>query len=197
MFENLDMDPIGQFNHWLTEAEQKKLPHPNAMTLATVNRQGQPFARIVLLRGIDTRGFVFHTNYESDKGIQISENPRAALVFFWPQLKRQVRVEGTVEKIAANESDTYFATRPRGHQVSAHVSRQSKVIETRAIIEQQQEYNEKQFSGKQVPRPDHWGGYRVVPHVLEFWQEGEQRLHDRLRYRKDVTGEWLVERLSP
>jgi pyridoxamine 5'-phosphate oxidase len=152
---------------------------------------------MVLLKGVDERGFVFFTNYESRKAQDLRENPFAALVFNWLPLSRQVRVEGTVEPLGADESDVYFASRPRGHQIEAHASPQSQVIEDRAFLDKQFKDVAQKFAGQDVPRPMHWGGYRVVPELLEFWQEGESRLHDRLRYRRDNTDHWVIERLAP
>ncbi len=196
--DHLDINPISRFLVWLQEAERRQLPHANAMALATADTHGQPAARIVLLRGLDQRGFVFYTNYQSRKGLTLDQNPKASLVFFWPQLNRQVRVEGAVAKVSPSESDDYFAGRPRGHQLSAHASRQSQVIENRATLERQQERIERQYQGKPVPRPPHWGGYRVVPTMIEFWQEGEHRLHDRLRYtRQNPDASWTIDRLAP
>ena len=194
---SMDPDPVKQFRRWLHEAEQAGLPQPNAMTLATANRQKVPSARIVLLRGADERGFVFFTNYESRKAQEIAENPVVALVFSWLLLSRQVRVEGSVETLDSPASDRYFASRPRGHQLAAHASAQSQVISHRAVLEQQFDHVINRFEGKDVPRPMNWGGYRVVPEVLEFWQEGEHRLHDRLRYRRNSVDSWVLERLSP
>ena len=190
-------NPFPLFEEWLAKAEQQELPHANAMTLTTANSEGIPSARIVLLRGLDQRGFVFYTNYLSDKGKQIEENPHAALVFFWPTLNRQVRIEGRVEKVSAQESDNYFSSRPRGHQLSAHASKQSQVIPDRAFLERQQTIVEETYKDMEVPRPDHWGGYRVIPDMIEFWQEGEHRLHDRLRYKQTEIDKWIIERLSP
>jgi pyridoxamine 5'-phosphate oxidase len=195
--DSMDADPIKQFTHWLQDAEQAALPLPNAMTIATANRQGKPSARMVLLKGVDARGFVFYTNYEGRKAQELKENPFAALVFYWLPLSRQVRVEGVVEVVSPGESDTYFASRPRGHQIEAHASMQSQVVKDRAFLEQQCEAVAAQFAGQDVPRPLHWGGYRLIPEVLEFWQEGEHRLHDRLRYRRDHAGLWVIERLAP
>lgn len=194
---SMDPDPIRQFGRWFDEAEQAGIPLPNAMTLATASRQGNPSARIVLLKGVDERGFVFYTNDESRKGQTLRENPAAALVFCWLPLSRQLRVEGAVERLAAGEADAYFASRPRGHQIAAHASPQSRVIKDRLFLERQVEEVARTFEGREVPRPPHWGGYRVVPALLEFWQEGEHRLHDRLRYRRDNAGQWLIERLAP
>ncbi len=195
--DSIDPDPIQQFNSWLQEAEQAGLPQPNAMTLATSNQQGKPSARIVLLRGLDERGFVFFTNYESQKAQNLQENPLAALVFCWLPLSRQVRIEGTVVTLEPGESDEYFTGRPRGHQIEAHASPQSQVIRDRFFLENQFKDMTRTFEGKNVPRPLHWGGYRVVPDSLEFWQEREDRLHDRLRYRRNSTDNWVIERLAP
>ena len=194
---SMDADPIKQFARWLQAAEQADLPLPNAMTLATASRHGKPSARMVLLKEVDARGFVFYTNYEGRKAHELKENPIAALVFYWLPLSRQVRVEGTVEEVAAGESDQYFASRPRGHQIEAHASEQSQVVKNRAFLEQRFVAMAAQFAGQEVPRPPHWGGYRLVPEALEFWQEGEHRLHDRLRYRRDHAGRWVIERLAP
>lgn len=193
----MDLDPIKQFKHWLQDAEQTEILHPNAMTLATSCRLNAPSARIVLLRGLDERGFVFFTNYESRKAQEISENPKVSLVFCWLSLSRQVRVEGSVVTLDPSESDLYFANRPRGHQIEAHASAQSQVIENRLFLEHQFERLAQTFEGKDVPRPLNWGGYRVVPELLEFWQEGESRLHDRLRYRRSDMKTWVIERLAP
>ena len=190
-------DPIRQFLSWFQEAEQAQVPQPEAMTLATSNRQGKPAARIVLLRGVDERGFVFYTNYESRKGRELLENPAAALVFHWHPLSRQVRIEGVVEQLRAAESDQYFAGRPRGNQLEAHASPQSQVISDRVYLDRQFTEVEQRFHGVDVPRPPHWGGFRIVPEAVEFWQQGEHRLHDRLRYRRDNTGGWVIERLAP
>jgi pyridoxamine 5'-phosphate oxidase len=194
---DMEADPIKQFAHWFQEAEQAGFPLPNAMTLATASREGKPSARLVLLKEVDARGFVFFTNDESRKGQELEENPFAALVFGWQPLARQVRVEGEVERVAPGESDRYFASRPRGNQLGAHASPQSQVIQDRAFLEQRLKKVTQEFAGRDVPRPPHWGGYRVIPAVLEFWQEGENRLHDRLRYRRDEAGHWVIERLAP
>lgn len=193
----MDSDPFKQFARWLQDAEQAGMPQPNAMTLATSSRQGKPSARIVLLRGVDERGFVFYTNRESRKGLDLRDNPFAALVFCWLPLSRQVRVEGAVELLGADESDVYFAGRPRGHQIEAHASPQSQVIKDRLFLETQFEEVARTFEGQAVPRPRHWGGYRVVPQLVEFWQEGDNRLHDRLRYRRGTADRWVIERLAP
>jgi len=193
----MDADPIKQFVRWFQEAEQVEVPLPNAMTLATSSRQNKPSARVVLLKSVDERGFVFFTNYESRKAQDLMENPLAALVFSWLHLARQVRVEGSVEPLDSSESDEYFASRPRGHQIEAHASPQSQVVKNRSFLEQQFEDVARTFEAQVVPRPLHWGGYRVVPEMVEFWQEGESRLHDRLRYRRDNSGDWVIERLAP
>jgi len=193
----MDPDPIRQFERWFRAAEQTGTPLPNAMTLATSNRQGKPSARMVLLKQVDARGFVFFSNEESRKGQELMDNPVAALVFWWPALSRQVRVEGRVERVGTAESDRYFASRPRRNQLGAHASPQSRVIPDRTFLEERLTEAARTFEGRDVPRPPHWGGYRLVPEVLEFWQERENRLHDRLRYRRDDGGRWLLERLAP
>jgi pyridoxamine 5'-phosphate oxidase len=194
---DLDADPIRQFARWMDEAIQANLIEPNAMTLATSTPDGRPSARMVLLKGFDDRGFVFYTNYESRKGGELTDNPQAALVFFWVELERQVRIEGRVERATAEESDRYFASRPQGSQLGAIVSAQSQVISGRGVLEQRLRELEAEYAEKDIPRPAHWGGFRVVPTTLEFWQGRANRLHDRLRFRRDGTGPWIVERLSP
>lgn len=195
--DRMDTDPVKQFARWLKDAEQAGLPLPNAMTLATSSRQRKPSSRVVLLKDVDARGFVFFTNYESRKARDLSENPFAALVFCWLPLCRQVRVEGAVKMLGADASDQYFASRPRGHQIEAHASPQSQVIKDRAFLDRQFQEMTRKFAGQEVPRPVHWGGYRLIPELLEFWQEGADRLHDRLRYRRDRAGQWVIERLAP
>jgi len=195
--DRMAADPIEQFACWFAEAEQAGLPLPNAMTLATADKQGKPSARMVLLKDVDARGFVFYTNYQGRKADDLHNNPFAALVFYWQPLSRQVRVEGPVERVAPDESDRYFASRPRGHQLEAHASAQSQVVRDRDFLQQQFEELSGRFAGQEVPRPEHWGGYRLLPESVEFWQEGKDRLHDRLRYRRDAAGSWMIERLAP
>lgn len=194
----LDPNPILQFNRWFHDAEQAEGTLYNAMTLATVNSAGAPSARIVLLRGVEENGFVFYTNYASRKAGDLQDNPHAALVFHWQVYSRQVRVEGEVHALPAEVSDCYFANRPRGHQIGAHVSPQSSVIPSREWLEKRFASLESTLQGQEVPRPESWGGYLLVPRTVEFWQEGANRLHDRFRYFRQADSEdWLIERLAP
>ncbi|VWC68148.1 pyridoxine/pyridoxamine 5'-phosphate oxidase [Burkholderia contaminans] len=191
-------DPFAQFDRWFKEALAAKLPEPNTMTLATVGEDGRPSARIVLIKGVDERGFVFFTNYESRKGRDLATHPQAALLFYWIELERQVRIEGRIEKTSAEESDRYFASRPLGSRIGAWASEQSAVIDSRATLEAQEKAVSERY-GDNPPRPPHWGGYRLVPDSIEFWQGRPSRLHDRLLYTRDAgTAQgWSISRLSP
>jgi pyridoxamine 5'-phosphate oxidase len=194
---DLPASPYALFAQWYLAAEAAELPEPTAMTLATATASGVPSARMVLLRGFDERGFVFYTNYQSRKAAELAENPHAALVMYWAPLARQVRIEGRVEKVTAAESDAYFQSRPFGHKLGALVSPQSGVIIDRQFLDDRLQALLEQFADNaDVPRPPHWGGYRVLPHTIEFWQGRVNRLHDRLRYRK-TDGGWMIERLAP
>lgn len=189
-------DPIVQFAAWFEAATAAGLPEPNAMTLSTATPDGRPSARVVLLKGFDERGFCFFTNYESRKARELEANPRASLVFFWAAPERQVRVEGRVERVSAAESDHYFSIRPVGARLGAWASRQSEVVADRDTLERAMAEAEVRYGGGEIPRPPHWGGYRVVPDEVEFWQGRPNRVHDRLRYRR-AEGGWALDRLSP
>ena len=193
----IDSDPIEQFRTWFQQALNADLIEPNAMTLATATSEGKPTARIVLLKGVSDRGFVFYTNYESQKGRQLIANPYAALVFLWDKLERQVRIEGEVEKLSAEESAEYFHSRPKASQLGAIASNQSRVIPNREILEQRLSELQEKYANETVPLPEHWGGFRVVPNRMEFWQGRPSRLHDRLVYDLQTDGSWQVNRLSP
>ena len=192
----VDSSPFVQFQHWFDQAVEAQLPEPNAMTIATATKDGIPSARIVLLKGFDDRGFVFYTNYNSHKAQELIDNPHAALVFLWTELERQIRIVGSVEKISAEESDTYFYSRPIGSRLGAWASEQSQVIVNRSVLEQRLEDLKAQYENQNIPRPSHWGGFRVKPVGIEFWQGRSSRLHDRLRYQLQ-NGEWMLDRLSP
>jgi pyridoxamine 5'-phosphate oxidase len=196
----VDPDPYRQFACWFDEALKAQLPEANAMTLATAGVDQRPSARIVLLKGFDARGFVFYTNYASRKGHELALHPQVALLFHWVELERQVRIEGVAGKVDDAESDTYFAERPRASRLGAWASPQSEPVAGRAALEQRLVAVEQRFrdAGERIPRPPHWGGYRVVPDVLEFWQGRHSRMHDRVRYRRDLdSGGWIIDRLAP
>lgn len=196
--ENLvDCDPIKQFQLWFNDAIAAQLPLPDAMSLATVTPDGKPTARMVLLKQVDAEGFVFYTNYASSKAKQLELNPYAALVFYWPQLERQVRVEGKVSKTAAEESAEYFKTRPRESQIGAWASPQSEVIPARAVLEQRARELAEQYCDREIDCPEHWGGYRLTPDRIEFWKSRIGRLHDRLLYELQPDGAWTIKRLAP
>jgi pyridoxamine 5'-phosphate oxidase len=189
-------DPLELFREWFREAEDAGVAVPEAMTLATASAEGAPSARMVLLKGADENGFVFYSGYVSRKAGELEENPRAALVFYWRQLGRQVRVEGVVEHVTEPESAAYFATRPRGSQLAAWASHQSKPLESREALERRYAELEGKYAGREVPLPPHWGGYRLRPTAIEFWEHRENRLHDRVSYTR-ARENWKVERLSP
>lgn len=190
-------DPMKQFANWFDQARQAGIVETNAMSLATVNASGVPSIRVVLLKEYDARGFVFFTNYESHKGHDLAGNPRASILFYWQSMERQIRVEGTIERIDKAESESYFHSRPREAQIGAWVSRQSTVIRSRAELNERQAELEKRFEGREVPLPEYWGGYRLKPTVFEYWQGRASRLHDRLRYVRTPGGWWRMERLAP
>ena len=197
LIEELESDPIVQFEKWFSEAWDENYPMPHAMSLATASAEGLPTVRTVLLKRYDPRGFVFFTNYGSRKAKQMSDNPQAALLFPWVRLGRQVTVAGRVEKISKSESVQYFLSRPRGSQLSAWASAQSNVISSRAILESAFATVKRRFADGEVPLPDFWGGYRVVPDSIEFWQNRKDRLHDRFLYNRGENGAWRIDRLAP
>jgi pyridoxamine 5'-phosphate oxidase len=194
---DLDPSPFAQFARWFDEAKAAVPLLPETMMLATASHEGDVSVRAVLLKNVDEHGFVFFTNYNSRKGAQIHDNPRAALAFWWPQLERQVRVEGAIVRTTEDESDDYFATRPRGSQIGAWASEQSKVIAGRGDLDARFEELSTTYRDRPIPRPPHWGGYRVIPIYFEFWQGREDRLHDRFGYRLRESKDWIIQRLSP
>lgn len=194
---DLSADPIQQFTRWYDEVQTAGITEYPAMTLATCSHDGRPSARIVYLRGLDTRGFAFYTNYNSRKGDELAATPLAALCFYWKELERQVRIEGRVEKVSAAESDAYFRGRPLNNQLGAWASSQSGTLESAQVLADRVEQFRQRFAGQEIPRPPHWGGYRMVPDRLEFWQGRPSRLHDRFLYSRQSDGSWGVERLNP
>jgi pyridoxamine 5'-phosphate oxidase len=195
-------DPLAQFQNWFNDvvklrADRSSPMEVNAMTLTTVDRQGRPSARVVLLKGIDERGFIFFTNYQSRKGVELAGNPNSALVFYWPDMERQVCVAGTVKKISREESEVYFKSRPRGSQLAACASRQGEPVEDRAALENRWRELDAEYSGKEIPMPTYWGGYVLSPERIEFWQGRSSRLHDRFCYSKQRASGWRLERLCP
>jgi pyridoxamine 5'-phosphate oxidase len=190
-------DPFRQFEKWFQEAEAAKIHEPNAAVLATASRDGSPSARMVLLKGLDGRGFVFYTNYDSRKARDLDANPRAAYVFPWVALERQVIIEGAVSKITREESEAYFHSRPRASQLAAWASPQSSILSSRQALDDAMKAVERKYSGVEAPLPPNWGGFRIAPERVEFWQGRRSRLHDRLRYRREASGSWVIERLAP
>lgn len=195
--ENLHQDPISQFSEWFTFAKESGIREANAMTVATVGEDGLPSARILLLKGVDETGFLFFTNYESQKARQLAATPYAALVFYWQSLGRQIRVVGDVSKLSQEESEDYYQTRQRGSRIGAWASPQSQVIPDRAFLEKRVAEIESQYPDEEIPLPSHWGGYRLTPVSVEFWQGRTSRLHDRYRYTRNESGSWTIERLAP
>ena len=195
--QDVAADPIQQFQKWWDQVITSEIVEPNAMTLATASADGLPSARVVLLKGFDERGFVFFTNYESFKGMQLEENPKACLVFFWKELERQVRILGVVSRLPEEESDVYFHSRPVGSRIGAWASPQSQVIENREWLERTFDKRKVEFREGNIPRPPHWGGYLVKPVIVEFWQGRFSRLHDRIQYTLQEDGTWKIERLAP
>jgi len=195
--KTVDRDPLKLFQRWLDEAIAAGIHLPEAMTLATSTADGKPSARLLLLKGADERGFVFYTNYNSPKARELDENPQAALVFYWPQLERQVRVEGKVARTGTDESDAYFKTRPRESQIGALASPQSEVIPSREMLQKRARELEELYREREIDRPGHWGGYRLAPERIEFWKGRPGRLHDRILYERQSDGGWAISRLAP
>lgn len=195
--DEVDPDPFALFADWLEQAKATGLIEPNAMTLATVNGEGHPSARMMLLKSFDTRGFEFYTNYTGRKAGELAANPWAAMTFWWPSLERQVRIEGVTEKVSAAESDDYYNSRPKGSRLGAWVSHQSSIIPDRSVLEARHAELTAEYADREPERPPFWGGYRLTPVTIEFWQGGVHRLHDRLRYRREEGSAWIIERLSP
>jgi pyridoxamine 5'-phosphate oxidase len=195
--DSVSKSPITEFRKWLDEAILAQVFEPTAMTLATAGNEGSPSARIILLKDVSEKGLTFFTNFESRKGKQLSENPKAALVFFWPELERQVRFEGKVEKLTDSESDEYFATRPEGSKAGAWASRQSNIISSRKVLESEVKRITSHFRNKPIPRPPYWGGYNLAPVLAEFWQGRPDRLNDRIQYKLNEENQWKISRLSP
>jgi pyridoxamine 5'-phosphate oxidase len=193
---DVDPDPIVQFYEWFEKVIEADLHEPNAMILATATGEGRPSARTVLLKGYDEQGFIFYTNYEGRKARELEANPTCALLFYWGELERQVRIEGRASRLSTEVSDAYFLSRPRGSRLGAWASEQSRPVEDRSVLEERVKALEAEYEGREIPRPPFWGGYRVEPEVIEFWQGRENRLHDRLVYRRS-EGEWTIERLQP
>lgn len=194
---DLAPDPIKQFDSWFAAAVAANIHDANAMALATATADGKPSARIVLLKDFDERGFVFYTNYASEKGRQLEQNPRAALVFYWMEVERQIRIEGTVKKVSREQSEHYFRTRLAGAQIGAWASHQSEVIDGRRVLDARLAEMTQRFAGGEIPLPPHWGGYRLAPETIEFWQGRANRLHDRFRYNRQPDGSWVIDRLAP
>jgi pyridoxamine 5'-phosphate oxidase len=194
---DVDPDPIRQFDLWFQQALASNLTDANAMTLATAGADGRPSARVVLLKDFDSRGFVFYTNYESRKGRELAENPYAALIFFWAELERQVRIEGTIERVSREESEAYFRSRPTASRLGAWASEQSRVIANREELEERLNQVAAKYGDQDIPLPPFWGGYRLLPDAIEFWQGRPSRLHDRLLYSRDSNRQWSMHRLSP